>query len=70
MGNFLEKFLCRPASKMAASDNEEGVGFPIHVNNLVAFWEFTEFDENTARRFRMNESDFGVMSTRSGLLVD
>ena len=70
MGIFLEEFLCRPASKMATSDNEVSAEVSIHGNDLVAFREFTKFNENTTGGFRVNESDFGVMSTGSGLLVD
>jgi hypothetical protein len=48
MGIFLKEFICGPASKMATSDNEIGMGVPIHVKYLVTFWKFAKFDENTA----------------------
>ena len=44
---FFKQFLCSPASKRATSDNEVGVGVPIHLEYLVAFWKFAKFDENT-----------------------
>jgi hypothetical protein len=36
----------------------------------MVFGKFAQFDQNTVRGFWVNESDFRVVSTRFGFLVD
>jgi hypothetical protein len=36
----------------------------------MAFGKLTEFDEDTAGGFRVDKSDFRVVSARSGFLID